>query len=165
MFASFLLSEALDVKPPTRTPAGASLSASALNLFKVTNSLLASGDRLVAPLGLTSSRWQVLGTIVEARQPQPVAWLARDMGANRQNVQRVVNDLAREGFVEFADNPHHRRASLVLLTDAGRLAFDQAMALQAPWIDRLAEGMTVKDIEAMQRILKKLRKRLDEPPT
>jgi DNA-binding MarR family transcriptional regulator len=140
------------------------LSASALDLFKVTSSMLASGDRLVAPLGLTSSRWQVLGTIVEAQRPQPVAWLARDMGANRQNVQRVVNDLAREGFVDFADNPHHRRASLVLLTDAGRLAFDQAMDLQAPWIDRLAEGLTVKDIEAMQRVLKRLRERLDDSP-
>lgn len=152
------------MKSPPRTPAGAALSASALDLFKVTSSMLASGDRLVAPLGLTSSRWQVLGTIVEAKRPQPVAWLARDMGVNRQNVQRVVNDLAREGFVDFADNPHHRRASLVLLTDAGRLAFDQAMALQAPWIDRLAEGLTIKDIEAMQRVLKKLRERLDDPP-
>ena len=25
-------------------------------------------------------------------RPQLIAWLARDMGANRQNVQRIVND-------------------------------------------------------------------------
>ena len=29
-----------------------------------------------------------MGTIVAAERPQPVAWLARDLGANRQNVQR-----------------------------------------------------------------------------
>jgi DNA-binding MarR family transcriptional regulator len=147
---------------PSRTAAGEALSASVLDLFKVTSALLASGDRLVAPLGLTSARWQVLGTIVAAERPQPVAWLARDMGANRQNVLRIVNDLARDGFVSYADNPHHRRASLVVLTDAGREAFDQAMTSQAPWVNRLAEGIALSDIRAMHRVLQVLRQRLDE---
>lgn len=150
------------MKSPSRTPAGAALSASTLTLFKVTSSLLASGDRLVAPLGLTSARWQVLGTIIAAARPQPVAWLARDMGANRQNVQRIVNDLAKEGFVDFADNPHHRRASLVVMTDAGRDAFEKAMVVEAPWMDRLAEGLSTQDIETMHRLLITLRQRLDE---
>lgn len=122
---------------------------------------MAAGDRLVAPLGLTSSRWQVLGTIVAAERPQPVAWLARDMGSNRQNVQRVVNDLLREGFVGTAPNPHHRRALLVVLTDKGREAFGQAMALHTPWMNRLASEIAIEDIEAMQRVLATLRARLD----
>src|SRR5947207_4262768 len=115
-----------------RTPGGTALTDLILELFRLNSRMLVAGDRLVAGLGLTSSRWQVLGTIVAAERPQPVAWLARDMGANRQNVQRVVNDLVREGFVAMAPNPHHRRASLVVLTDKGREAFEQAMALQAP---------------------------------
>jgi DNA-binding MarR family transcriptional regulator len=137
------------------------LSATALDLFKVTSSMLAEGDRLVTQLGLTSSRWQVLGTIVAAQRPEPVAWLARDMGANRQNVQRIVNDLLKEGFVELANNPHHRRASLVVLTAKGRQAYDQAMRLEAPWMDRLAKGIALKDMLAMRRVLKALRERLD----
>lgn len=122
---------------------------------------MSAGDRLVAPLGLTSARWQVLGTIVAAERAQPVAWLARDMGANRQNVQRVVNDLLREGFVSAAPNPHHRRASLVVLTDKGQHAFDRAMALKAPWMNRLVSDIEVNDIEAMQRVLASLRAKLD----
>lgn len=141
--------------------AAAALSETVLALFRASSSLMAAGDRLVAPLGLTSSRWQVLGTIVAAQRAQPVAWLARDMGANRQNVQRVVNDLLREGFVDTAPNPHHRRASLVVLTDKGRQAFDQAMALNTPWMSRLASGTELEDIEAMQRVLAALRARLD----
>ncbi|RBJ67684.1 MarR family transcriptional regulator, partial [Pseudomonas sp. MWU12-2534b] len=62
-----------------RTAAGEALSDVVLDLFRVNNGLLTQGDRLVAPLGLTSARWQVLGTIVAAERPQPVAWLARDM--------------------------------------------------------------------------------------
>ncbi|HTX04914.1 MAG TPA: helix-turn-helix domain-containing protein, partial [Steroidobacteraceae bacterium] len=72
-----------------------------LNLFRLNNVLLTAGDRLVHGLGLTSARWQVLGAIAYADRPQPVAWLARDMGANRQNVQRIINDLNEAGLVTF----------------------------------------------------------------
>ncbi|MCD4502138.1 MarR family winged helix-turn-helix transcriptional regulator [Chromobacterium vaccinii] len=145
-----------------RTAAGAALSDVVLDLFRVNNGLLTQGDRLVAPLGLTSARWQVLGTIVAAERPQPVAWLARDMGGNRQNVQRIVNDLAKEGWVAFADNPHHRRASLIVLTDLGREAYNAAMKLQAPWINRLAEGMSLEDIAVLRQVLSTLQARLTE---
>src|SRR5215471_4471588 len=100
-----------------RTAAGEALTNLFLDLFRVTSLLLTAGDRLVAPLRLTSSRWQILGAITYAERPQPVAWLARDLGANRQNVQRIVNDLHKEGLVTFEVNPHHRRAQLVTLTE------------------------------------------------
>ena len=62
--------------------------------------------------------------------------LARDLGANRQNVQRIVNDLHKEGLVAFEVNSHHRRAQLVTLTEKGRRTFEAAMELQAPWGQR-----------------------------
>ncbi len=144
-----------------QTPAGSALTNLILDLFRLNNRVLTSGDRLVAPLGLTSARWQILGAIIYAERPQPVAWLARDLGASRQNVQRIVNDLEKEGFVTFEPNPHHRRAQLVVLTDKGRKAFDSAMRLQAPWADSLAEGLLVEDIETAHRIITALRKKLE----
>ncbi len=144
-----------------RTPAGDALSGLVLDLFRVNSLLQTAGDRLVAELGLTSARWQMLGTIIRAERPQPVAWLARDLGANRQNVQRIINDLHREGLVSFAANPHHRRAQLVVLTDKGRQTFDAAMRLQAPWINSISAGLAVKDIEAVHRVITTLRKKLE----
>ncbi|QPF85940.1 winged helix-turn-helix transcriptional regulator [Bradyrhizobium genosp. L] len=151
-----------------RTPAGDALSELMLDLFRLNSLIFTAGDRLVAPLGLTSARWQILGAIIAAERPQPVAWLARDLGAARQNVQRIVNDLERDGLVTFETNPHHRRAQLVVLTDRGREAFDAAMRLQLPWINRLAEGLAIKDIEAMHRVVTALRGKLEsseEPET
>jgi DNA-binding MarR family transcriptional regulator len=136
-----------------RTPAGTALSDLILDLFRLNGLILTGGDRLVSDLGLTSARWQVLGTIIAAGRPQPVAWLARDMGANRQNVQRIVNDLEKEGFVAFEVNPHHRRAQLVVLTEKGRQAYDGAMRLQAPWINKLAQGIPVADLATTHRVL------------
>jgi DNA-binding MarR family transcriptional regulator len=144
-----------------RTPSGDAVTDLILDLFRLNNRVLTAGDRLVAPLGLTSARWQILGAIVQAERPEPVAWLARDMGASRQNVQRIVNDLEKEGLVEFRTNPHHRRAQLVVLTAKGRQTFEAAMGLQAPWADSLADGLPVKDIKTAHRIMTALRERLE----
>ena len=143
-----------------RTSAGDALTELVLDLFRLNSLLLTGGDRLVARLGLTSARWQILGAMVAAQRPQPVAWLARDMGANRQNVQRIINDLEKDGLVAFEANPHHRRAQLVVLTDKGRQTFDAAMRLQVPWINSLSEGLAVKDLQTMHKLIIALRRRL-----
>lgn len=144
-----------------RTPAGEALTNIVLDLFRLNSLLLTAGDRLVAGLGLTSARWHILGAIVAAERPQPVAWLARDMGANRQNVQRIVNDLHDEGLVAFEANPHHRRAQLVVLTDKGRQAFNAAMRLQAPWINSLSDGLSIEDVQTFHRVVMALREKLE----
>jgi DNA-binding MarR family transcriptional regulator len=150
------------MKKTRRTPAGDALTGLMLDLFRLNSLIQTSGDRLVAGLGLTSARWQILGAIVAAERPQPVAWLARDLGANRQNVQRIINDLQRDGLVAFETNPHHRRAQLVVLTDKGNRAFDEAMELQAPWINHLSDGLSVKDVATVDRVVKALRAKLEE---
>lgn len=150
------------MKKPNHTPAGRAMTDLVLELFRASARMITAGDRLVAETGLTSARWQLLGTIVNADRAQPVSWIARDMGANRQNVQRIVNDLVKDGLLEFQPNPHHRRAQLVVLTDAGREAFERAMKLQAPWINTLSEGLDVDDIQTTHDVLNQLRNRLEE---
>lgn len=144
-----------------RTTAGEALTSLVLDLFRANGLLLTAGDRLVASLGLTSARWQILGAIADAERPEPVAWLARNLGANRQNVQRIVNDLERDGLVVFETNPHHRRAQLVVLTDKGRQVYDAAGRLQVPWVNGLSDGLSVKEIEIAHRVLNALRDRLE----
>ncbi len=138
------------------------MTALILDVFRLSSRMLTAGDRLVADLGLTSARWQILGAIVEAGRPQPVAWLARDLGANRQNVQRIVNDLQKEGIVAFETNPHHRRAQLAVLTDKGRETFEAAMRLQAPWVNGLSDGLEAGDIETARNVIKALRHKLED---
>jgi DNA-binding MarR family transcriptional regulator len=149
------------MKKSKRTPAGTALTELILELFRLSNRMINAGDRLVSGLGLTSARWQILGTIVAADRPQPVAWLARDLGAHRQNVQRIVNDLEKEGLVAFEANPHHRRAPLVVLTEKGMRTYENAMRQQAPWVDSLADGLRVEDIEKTHSVMATLRQKLE----
>jgi DNA-binding MarR family transcriptional regulator len=75
-------------------------------------------------------------------------------------LQRIVNDLHKEGLVAFEVNPHHRRAQLVTLTEKGRRTFEDAMELQAPWVNGLSDGLSVKEIETVHRVVTALRKKL-----
>ena len=144
-----------------RTRAADALTDLIIDVLRLNGLLMTAGDRMVARLGLTSPRWQVLRAIYDAERAQPVAWLARDMGGNRQNVQRIVNDLQKMGLVTLEVNPHHRRASLVVLTDKGRQTYDEASRLQAPWANRLSENLAIKDIDTTRRVVAALRKKLE----
>ena len=131
-----------------------------IETFRLNGELLAAGDRLVSAIGLTSARWQVLGAIEMAPVPLPVAHIARNMGLSRQAVQRVVNTLAAEGLVAFADNPHHARAKLAVLSTSGKRVFDEAMARQLPWVEGLAKGIGVSDVKTAVSVLRSVREKL-----
>jgi DNA-binding MarR family transcriptional regulator len=128
--------------------------------FRLNGALLAAGDKLVADLHLTSARWQVLGAMGMSIQALPVAQIARNMGLSRQAVQRVVNELATQGLVRFAANPHHQRAKLVLMTGKGRTVFEAAMKRQSPWANALADGLSTMDVEITSRVLRAIRDKL-----
>ena len=101
-----------------------------------------------------------MGAIAYADRPQPVAWLARDLGANRQSVQRIVNELAQEGLLQFETNPHHKRAQLVVLTAAGTRAYEDAIRVWNPAADDLASDLSSDDLATTLRVLNALRGRL-----
>ena len=152
-----------DVNMNSTSDAAAAMALSALflDIFRANARLVSAGDQLVAPLGLTSARWQVLGVVAMASVPQPVAHIARDMGAARQGVQRLVNELLEAGFVALQTTPHHRRAKLVCMSEKGRATFQAIHKLQAPWVATLAQGMEASKIAAAAEILQTLRTRLE----
>ena len=84
------------------------------------------------------------------------------MGMTRQGVQRTVNELANAGLVSFADNPHHLRARLVLLTPAGQEAYAAAAARQAPWAEALARGLDPAALDAARTLVRTIGERAGE---
>lgn len=120
-----------------RTAAGAAFSALVEAVFRLNGRLVAAGDALAAPAGLTSARWQVLAAVEDA--PASVADVARTLGNARQSVQRVADVLAEEGLCAWAPNPAHQRAKLLVLTEAGRDALARVGARQATWANGIGE--------------------------
>jgi DNA-binding MarR family transcriptional regulator len=133
-----------------------------LQSFRLHGRLLAAGDALVADLGLTSARWQVLGAVSMSPLPLPVAHIARNMGLARQSVQRIVSELVSEGVLRLERNPHHARAQLVVPTERGAAVYEAARARQGPWAAALSKGLAGHDIPAATALLRALEARLEE---
>jgi DNA-binding MarR family transcriptional regulator len=143
----------------SHTKAGKAFTELILEIFQFNGRLLAAGDRLAKPLGLTSSRWQVLGAIEE--RPLPVAQIARNMGLARQNVQRLADVLQEEGFIAYNPNPNHQRAKLVCLTDKGQRTAKELTRCQVTWANQIASTVGAADIHPALTLIKKLRSRLE----
>ena len=131
-----------------------------LETFRLNGRLLTAGDQLVRDLGLSSARWQVLGALADGALP--AAQIARKMGLTRQSVQRLVDILAKEQIVEFADNPYHQRAKLVRLTDRGRKLYQEIMLRQVEWANQLAKGLSAPDVRAAVQLMETVRDRLEK---
>lgn len=111
--------------------------------------------------GEISARWQVLGAVAMSPAPLPVSHIARNMGLSRQGVQRVADELEARGLIQFAPNPHHQRAKLVVLTERGRALYEAAAERQGPWAAALADKLPIEAIEAATELLRTLRDHLE----
>lgn len=125
-------------------------------VFRLNGTLVETGNGLVAPFGLTTAWWQVLGALSRSPAPIPVAHIARNMGLSRQAVQRNVDLLAERGMVRFAPNPHHRRAKLVLLTSEGAAAVSAADGRQRPLGQQLEASIGRERVAAALAVLSEM---------
>ena len=60
--------------------------------------------------------------------PLTVPQIAQMRPTSRQRMQRLADELAAEGLVEFIDNPKHRRTKLVRLTPEGDARYRELSA-------------------------------------
>ena len=127
-----------DPIPTTPEPGAAAVTQLVLRVFRLNGVLLHRGDQLVAPLGLTSARWQMLGAIALAGTPLTAPQIAEAMGVTRQGAQKQLNMLLEQGLVEARPNPAHRRSPLYVLTPQGLALYRQADALWAAQAVELA---------------------------
>ncbi|ROZ98331.1 MarR family winged helix-turn-helix transcriptional regulator [Gordonia sp. OPL2] len=116
------------------------LSDTALTVFRLNGQFLALAEELARPAGLTATRWQVLGAVLQ--RPLTVSDIARAMGITRQSVQRTADLLADDGLLEFRDNPHHRRAKLVVATESGIAAVRRINPAHQAAAQRIGDRMT-----------------------
>ena len=103
----------------------------------------------------------MLGAIDGSPVPLPVAHIARNMGLTRQAVQRSVDDMRADSLVRLEENPHHRRAMLVVMTPDGHAAYDHASKRQKAWVRELAAGLPSAQIAMAGALLQELQRRLE----
>lgn len=121
------------------------------DILQAANRLIEAGNRLSAPFGLTAARWQVMGVIFQ--EPATVAEVARHLSQTRQGVQRLADDMVRDGLASYSSNPRHARAKLLAPTAQGVLSYRKLMKEQTKWMESLSTNMQVNEISAARSLL------------
>ncbi|WP_219518903.1 MarR family winged helix-turn-helix transcriptional regulator [Nonomuraea ceibae] len=117
---------------------------------------------LDAPIeGLSVGVRAVLNMLRE-HGPMTVPQMGRDQALSRQFVQRMTNDAAARGLVEFVPNPAHRRSSLIRLTEAGQAAITAVFDRERAMLRQIGGDLTEAEIAACLRVLSRLLSHLDD---
>ncbi len=96
--------------------------------------------------------------------PLTVPQIAQMRPTSRQRMQRLANELADEGLVEFVDNPRHRRSKLVRLTGEGEGRYRALDAKLLVMASTMGEGLGEADIRRTVEIVRRLSEDVKEPP-
>lgn len=122
---------------PPRSPAGEAFNEVLLLVLRLNGSFTAAGEALARPSGQSLARWVVLDQCRDS--PVTVSDIARRLRQARQSVQRIADLLVDDGLCAYQANPHHQRAKLVGLTEAGRATLYGIDVAQRHWCDGLGE--------------------------
>ena len=88
--------------------------------------------------------------------PLTVPQIAQMRPTSRQRMQRLADELAAEGLVEFTDNPRHRRSKLVRLTRKGDARYRELNARFLSIASTMGIGLTEADIRRTTEIVRQL---------
>ena len=80
------------------------------------------------------------------------------MGLSRQNVQRIVNRLVKDGFIATADNPDHLKARLCSLSPLGKTTMAEVRRRQVDWANGISQSMDRETLHKLAREMMLLRK-------
>ncbi|MCD0443951.1 MarR family transcriptional regulator [Glycomyces sp. A-F 0318] len=127
-------------------------------IAKVNRLLRQAGEGLASSAGQTHSRRMVLQTLGDGMS---VAETARRLGMQRQGVQRIADDLVRDGLARYEENPLHKRAKLLKATPSGLRRLREIERAHAEWVGRVAAstggadwGATRRDLELLAEALR-----------
>lgn len=127
-----------------------------LEVFRLGGLLVSEGDQMGFEYGVTSARWKVLGALSLAGEPQTASQIARSMGLTRQAVQRLVDAMYEDQLLIFHENPDHKRAKLISLSELGEEVYLKLDEKQSEWATKCSIGITKVELETTLSVLKRI---------
>ena len=88
--------------------------------------------------------------------PLTVPQIAKMRPTSRQRMQRLADELAAEGLVEFIENPRHRRSKLVRLTRKGHARYRELSTRLLEIASTIGADLIEADIRKTTEIVRRL---------
>lgn len=113
-------------------------------------------------MGVSAGMRAVLESVIDGG-PQTVPQMARVRPVTRQHIQGLVNELLDGGYVEYVDNPAHKRSKLVSPTERGLETFKRMRERENEVFKRVPVKATAAELEAATRVLRTLITSFESP--
>lgn len=141
------------------TPEGEAVFRLMLEVIQTFHRLRAVGAEEGAVSAGGGGSWGLMRSLAEGGE-QTVPEIARARPVSRQHIQKLADELAAEGLVEFVGNPAHKRSKLLRLTPAGRARYKATSARIQGIADALGRGLDAREVAAAADLLATLKARL-----
>ncbi|MCP4575318.1 MAG: MarR family transcriptional regulator [Deltaproteobacteria bacterium] len=129
-------------------------------VFALQAALVSVMDKAHELSGLTTPQRRIMN-VIRQKKAATVPEIASLLGVSRQFVQTVCNKMVSLDYVEFKDNPRHKRSHLVALTRAGDVKFDSAHRNENEMIGRTIPDISLEKAEEARDLLTIIRESLD----
>lgn len=113
-------------------------------------------DEQLRPLGYGTARMEALSTIDRADEPSAQIAIAKRIGIEGPTLTRMLDTLEAEGLVVRRADPSDRRTKLIELTDAGRKALHEIMAVAHDFRKTVLKDLSDAELDAVNKVTDKL---------
>jgi len=125
-------------------------------IFTLNNLMIRMGDKLVADLGLTGTRWMMIGALNNYDEPPTLTELSNDALLSVQNVSRMVASMEQEELVERFTLPGRGRSVFVRLTEKAKAIDEKSCRAGECFVSRFLDGFSDEERETLQGMVDRL---------
>ena len=124
-------------------------------LFSLINKLQITGDTYFT--GLTSRQFMTIVAILHLPEDETtINNIARKLGTSKQNANRMVTGIEKLGYVTIVPSSKDRRATNVLLTDAGKQKVLECSQYAVDFMADLFRSFNTQELETLWNLLHRL---------
>ena len=131
--------------------------AAATAIMRAQQIVLAVVDEALKPFDLTFARYEALVLLQFSRKGSlPLGKMGERLMIHPTSVTNIVDRLEGQGFIRRVPHPTDRRTTLAEITDRGREVVE-ASTKAVTEVSFAMDGLTVRELEQLIRLLRKLR--------
>ena len=130
-----------------------------IRVISLSRAFVRQATEALAPLGLELFEYDALSALRRQGRPYalPATGLARETGLSSGAMTNRIDKLELRGLVTRKADKSDRRAVIVSLTSAGKLAIDDAIQIRLEAADESLKGLSDRERSELAKLLRKVR--------
>ena len=130
-----------------------------IRVISLSRAFVRQATDALAPLELELFEYDVLSALRRQGHPYalPATGLARETGLSSGAMTNRIDKLELRGLVTRKADKSDRRAVIVSLTSAGKLAIDDAIQIRLEAADESLQGLSARERSELAKLLRKVR--------